>query len=228
MDGGARRLCRLARWRLPAGRAILRYDLASGTVLRRYELPAPSPAAPGDIAIAANHDVVAGDGRTGAVYVIRAAGDSLETLVPPGRIPASQQPAFASDGRSFFIPSYGRGIARVNRADGALTWLSHPDSVTLSGIDGLILRGRDLIAVQNGVTPQRIVWLVLDRAQTTVVRAEILLRDTVLAPELTHVAWLNGSLYAIGNAGWNKYGDDGAPVPGASREPPRIIRLDVR
>jgi hypothetical protein len=207
--------------------AILRYDLASGRVMRRFDLPSPSAAAPGDLAVAENHDLFSGDGQTGAVYMIRAATDSLETLVPAGRLHGTQQPAIAPDHRTIFIADYGRGIARVDRASGAITWLTYPKDVTLSGIDGLIVRGRDLIAVQNGVVPNRVVRLTLDGAMNAVLHAQVILRDSALAPEPTHVVAGQSSLYVIGNAGWSKYGDDGAPAPGVARIPPRILVLPL-
>jgi hypothetical protein len=207
--------------------AILRYDLATGRLLRRFELPAPSDAAPGDLAVAENHDVFVGDGQTGAIYVIRAVADSLETLVPAGRLRGTQQPAIAPDRRTLFIPDYGRGIARVVRATGALSWLDIPPGVTLTGIDGLVMRGRDLIAVQNGVVPARVVRLVLDGPMTRVTRADILLRDSTLADEPTHAVVSQGALYLIGNSGWAKYGDDGAPKPGVPRAAPRILQLPL-
>jgi hypothetical protein len=79
--------------------------------------------------------------------------------------------------------------------------------------------------VQNNVVPNRIVRLVLDQAATTVVRADILLRDSTLAAEPTHVVNVQGVLYAIGNAGWSKYNDDGTPAADARPMPPRIVRL---
>lgn len=213
--------------RADSGRsAILRVDIASRSIQRRFDLPSPSTAAPGDIAIAENHDVFVGDGQAGAIYVIRSGRDSLETLVPAGRFRATQQPAFAPDRRTLFIPDYGRGIARVDRRDGrVLGWLSYPPGVTMTGFDGLLMWGRDLVGVQNGVVPNRIVRLVLDEAMTGVVRSEVLLRDSTLADEPTHVALANGVLYAIGNAGWNRFNDDGSVNPNVRPRRPAILRL---
>jgi hypothetical protein len=90
------------------------------------------------------------------------------------------------------------------------------------------MRGRDLIAVQNGVTPNRIVRLQLDPTMRAVVSAEILLRDTALADEPTHVALVGNVLYAIGNAGWTKYGDEGAPKTDVPFTAPRLLRLSIR
>ena len=82
--------------------------------------------------------------------------------------------------------------------------------------------------MQNGVNPNRLVRLTLDAAMRAVVAAEILLRDTTLAPEPTHVALVGDVLYAIGNAGWTKYGDDGAPKTDTPFTAPRLLRLTIR
>jgi hypothetical protein len=205
--------------------AILRLDLETGAVQKRYDLPGRSRAAPGDVVVATNHDLIVGDGMVGAVYLISAAGDSLQALVRPGLMRSTQQPALSPDGRTIFIPHYGRGIVRIERASGEiLGMLAPPVGVSLVGIDGLVMRGRDLIAVQNGINPNRILRLVLNDSLTAVVRAETLVDNTV-ADEPTHVAVAMGSLYLIGNAGWNKYGDDGAPRTGVPHLAPRILRI---
>jgi len=207
--------------------AILRLDLATGRVLKRYDLPGRSRAAPGDLVLAANHDLYSGDGMIGAVYVIHASRDSLETLVPAGTVRSTQQPVILPGGRGLVVPVYGRGLVRVDTGTGAITWLRHPDGVTLVGIDGLLMRGRELIAVQNLREPNRIVRLFLDSSFTSVDSAAIVLRDTVLAAEPTHVASVEGTLYTIGNAGWSKFNDDGSPRAGIPRVAPRLLRLDA-
>jgi hypothetical protein len=207
-----------------SGRAeVLRLDLATGRVRRRFGLP--RGAAPGDLAVAENGDVFVGDGRLGTVYVVRRHADSVEVLVPPGRIRSTQQPAIALDGRTLFVPDYGRGLARVDRASGAVRWVGRPAEVTLTGMDGLLMDGCTLIAVQNGVNPNRIVRLTLDAALDSVVRADILLRDTTLAPEPTHAAFVDGALWVIGRAGWARFDDDGRAAAGVPRRPPSIVRI---
>ena len=195
--------------------AILRLDLRTGAVQKRFDFPAPSRAAPGDLVIAENHDVIAGDGMTGAVYVIGAA-DTLATLVPAGRMRSTQQPAVLADG-SILVPWYGRGLVHLDRAGHTL------GMAPIVGIDGLVRSGRDFFAVYNGRNPNRIYRLALDSALGAVQRA-----DTIAAgpdaDDFNHVAVVNGALYAIVNAGWSRYEDDGRPKPGP-HPLPRIVRL---
>ncbi|HEV8214717.1 MAG TPA: esterase-like activity of phytase family protein, partial [Gemmatimonadaceae bacterium] len=71
-----------------AGRSmLLRYDLATGRLQRRYDLPRDSTGhEPGDIVVAANGDLYASDGRAGQIWVVRASRDSLELLVSHGLV----------------------------------------------------------------------------------------------------------------------------------------------
>lgn len=207
--------------------AILMLDLASGALRRRFDLPVPTRIAPGDLAVAENGDLFIGDGMTGTIQVIRAGRETLTMLVPAGSFRGSQQPAIAPDGRTVFIADYGRGIARVDRRTGAVRWLARGPDVSLTGIDGLLWSGRALVAVQNGVTPNRVVRLTLNGAMDSITGAAILLRDSISAPEPTHGAVVGEFLYLIGNAGWSKYDERGAPAAGVKRESPRIVRLPL-
>ncbi len=205
--------------------AILRFGLADGRLQHHYDVPGRTRAAPGDLAVAANHDVFSGDGMIGTVYAIRASRDSLETMVPAGTFHSTQQPAILPDQRHLVIPDYRNGLAVVDLASGSFAWLTTASGGRLRGIDGLVLDGHDLIAVHNATDPQEILRVTLDSAFATIADAAVLLHDTVLADEPTHVALVNGKLYAIGNAGWNKYDDEGRPRADVPPRAPKILTI---
>ena len=211
-----------------SGRAeIRRYDLASGALARRYPVPAARVApVPGDLVVAENGDVFIGDGAAGILYVIRAARDSLEVLVPAGTFRSAQQPAVAADGRTVFVADYGRGLARVDRATGALSWVRHPRTVALGGTDGLLRVGSDLIGVQNGVEPQRVVRFVLD-PNGSVTGWDLLEQGSPWMREPTHATVVDGVLYLIANSGWNAFDDSGARRPGVPLDAPRVLRIPL-
>jgi hypothetical protein len=114
------------------------------------------------MAIAPNGDVFASDGDTGELFVLPHDAAALQTLVPPGELVSPQQPAVAPDGRTVLVAGYVRGIAAVDPATGWVTWLPHARVVALNGIDGLVFHGPDLIAMQNGTEPNRILRLTVD------------------------------------------------------------------
>jgi hypothetical protein len=70
--------------------------------------------------VAPNGDVFVSDGRTGALYAIGVASDSVATLVAPGVLTGPQQPVVAHDGRTLIVPDYLRGSAEVDRGSGAV------------------------------------------------------------------------------------------------------------
>jgi DNA-binding beta-propeller fold protein YncE len=91
--------------------AILQYDLASGTIRRRFEIPRDGNThEPGDIAVAPNGDLFVSDGQAGVVYVIREGRASLDTLMRPGPLVSPQGLAPDSDGRRVFVADYAVGI----------------------------------------------------------------------------------------------------------------------
>ena len=53
------------------------------------------------------------------------------------------------------------GIARVNIATGEPTRLPQPDTVVTGGIDGLYWHEGDLLGVQNGPNPGRVIRVAL-------------------------------------------------------------------
>ncbi len=208
--------------------AVLRYDLRRPTRPTRLELPRTAHA-PGDIAVASNGDLFVSDARTGSVYMVRNGRDAVDTLVPAGQLVSPQGIAPDPDGRRIFVADYVRGVAAVDRVTGAVGWLPHPPDVMANGIDGMILRGDQLIAVQNGVTPDRIAALDLNAAHTEIVGARVLARDTSRIRQPTHLVAVGGqdNIYLIANGGFGLYGADGKLRPGVDQKAPAIARLRV-
>jgi hypothetical protein len=211
------------------GSAVLRFDLSSGRLARRYPMPGGGRGhEPGDLALLPNGDAFVSDGRAGVVYVARAGADSLETLVPAGTFVSPQGPAPMPDGSRIFVADYALGLASVERATGRVEWLPAPADVALTGIDGLLLDGTSLIGVQNGVTPNRIIRVSLDAAMRRVTAVTVIAQDTSLFQEPTHGALVDGALYVIANSGSERFAPDGSPLPGARMVAPRVVRVRLR
>jgi sugar lactone lactonase YvrE len=208
--------------------AILRYHLPSGRLERRYDFPADRPHAPGDLTAAANGELYAGDSGSGAVYVIREGADSIATLVPAGVLRSAQQPAVAPNGAELLVADYSRGIAVVSRRDGTVRWLRPAATVALTGIDGLLVDRGEVIAVQNGVTPHRVIRLRLNPEGTSVLGYDVLLQDPAWIIEPTHAFVGGDTLHVIANSGWDALADDGSIRPGATLVPGRVVRIPLR
>jgi hypothetical protein len=208
-----------------AGRAaILRLDMRTGALQRRYELHDGHPHAFADMARGERGELYVSDGVGGGVYRIGPADEaSLETLAPPGLMRSPQTPVPLPGGKRLLVPDYSRGIALLNlRGPSAISWLQHPPELALYGIDGLYLHGRTLVAIQNGTNPERLLLLHLDAALRRVTSWEVALARAGGQGEPTHGVVRGDRFEFISNSGWDRVADDGSITAGADSTNPAI------
>ncbi len=206
--------------------ALLRYELASGRLLRRFDTPRDGRSHNlGDMTIDATGTVIVSDGTSGDVYTVRAGRDTLESLVARGTFESPQTPAVLPDGR-VLIADYTLGLAIVDRQDGTITWVAHSDTTAVSGIDGMYLQGHSLYAVQNGTSPERVVRFTLDPRFERVTGWTVIERGRPGLGDPTHGVIVGGSFYFLANSGWERFGDDGAIKSGPA-SPPVILRTPL-
>jgi hypothetical protein len=209
--------------------ALLAVDGGSGKVVRRFDLATGEPAVLGDMSVAVDGSVYLSDSIGGGVYRVKGelATAKLEKIADGFFSP--QTPALAGDGKRLFVADYSMGIAVVDltreNPAGQLSYLAHPESVAVTGLDGLYLAGDSLIGIQNGTEPERIVRYDLNPAQTAITSAEVVEQSTQRLGDPTHVTGLNGWLYATANVGWNKIDDHGQLKPGEKFTPPVLLRF---
>ena len=211
------------------GTEVLRFALAGGKLLGTYGIAADTNHdVYGDMTVAHNGDVYFTNSVGGQLYVIRAGSDSIGTLVPAGTFVSPQEPVMLPDGKRVLVPDYIRGIAVVDRATGKLSWLANDAHAALNGIDGLVLSGRSLIAIQNGVNPNRVIRLEVDATFTRIVRWSTLEANTPHLREPTHGVLVGDKYYFIATSGWDRFAPDGSVTKGAVLEKPVVMVIDVR
>ena len=209
--------------------ALLAIDSQNGHVLRRFDLE-NKPAVLGDMSIAADGTVYVTDSVGGGVYRVR--GDlkkaALEKIADGLFSP--QTPVLAQDGKRLFVADYPIGIAVIDLTSpsAVLNYLPHPDSVAVTGLDGLHLAGDSLIGVQNGTDPQRLVRFQLDHAQTRIISSEVIEQSTEQLGSPTHAIGVNGWIYVSGNVGWDKVDDHGVLKSGEKFSHPVLLRIRMR
>jgi sugar lactone lactonase YvrE len=204
--------------------ALFKYELASGKLLGRYDVSGPGPHALGDCVVAPNGDVYTTDSATPAVYVLRAGAAALEPLAGPGPFVSPQGLDLAPDGRTLFVADYARGLFRVDTRTGAATAIAQPEAVATLGVDGLYLLGGDLVGVQNGVRPQRVVRFRLDRDMRAVTAAEVLAANLPEFDEPTLGAVVGRDFYFVARSQWPHFRNDGT-VDAASLREPLVMKL---
>lgn len=193
----------------PAGKdksALLAFQLDSGTLVKRIDSPVKGLL--GDMTISRAGDLYVAEGSYGAVLRLQADAAAMERLDAPGEFPSPQTPALSADERTLYVPDYARGIAAMDLNTHAVRWLQPPHGIVLSGIDGFYRYGDSFLAVQNGVTPERVV-----RFNASFTKQEILETNTPGLGEPTHGTLVGGVFYFIANTGWDAYDDDGKKKP---------------
>ncbi len=200
---------------------FIRVDLDSGKIVARHEVALGKRHALGDATVGPNGDAYASDGFSGAVYRASADGKTFEALVEPGALGSPQTPAVVLGGAALVVPDYSRGLARLDLATREVRWLAHPRDAALTGIDGLNLVGGALIAVQNGTEPARILRLHPSADFTAIERVEVL--ESGVGPgKPTHGTVMGDRYVYVANPGWDRFDDDGKPLPAARPDEPAL------
>lgn len=205
-----------------AFRGLIAVDLATLRPVRR--LAVPGEGSPADIALAADGTVYASDPNSGAIYRARPGDAALSVFVQPGRLRSPQGLVPSADGRRLYVSDYGYGLAEVHLSDGSVARLESDANTMLDGIDGLYPWRGGLLAIQNGTSPRRILWLTLSPDGERIAGVRVL--------ESNHPDWgeptlgfvRRGDFLYVADAQWDRYGEAGA-VQGDWPVRPTTIRL---
>lgn len=207
---------------------LVAFSLRDGRVARHVELPFDgSPHLIGDLCVGADGTVYASDGAAGAVLRLRPGATAIETLVAPGTIDSPQAPALSADGRTLYVADYGRGIAVVDPRRGGVGWLAYPAGVGVQGTDGLTAHPGALVAVQNGVRPQRVVRLALDASGRRVTDCEVLESGGARLGEPTHGVACGTDYVFLANTGWDRVGADQKIAAKPEARPAQLLRVPL-
>jgi sugar lactone lactonase YvrE len=136
--------------------ALLAIDLGTGKVVKRIAPPEKGHYFD-DLTVAPDGTVYLSD-STGMLFRLR--GDKLETLVPRGVMRSAQGSALAGD--TLYVSDYATGVWAVDITSGEAARLEAPTGCSTVGIDGLELYDGSLLAIQNGIQPNRVTRLRLD------------------------------------------------------------------
>lgn len=208
--------------------ALIRIDLASGRVSRRWDFPvARKGHTLGDLTIAPNGDVYVTDSNHPVLYRLRASGDTIDAITSP-LFYSLQGVAATPDDRTLYIADYSHGILRLDIASGTITRLGDPPRFTTLGCDGLAWYRGSLIAVQNGVAPARVVRFQLSDDGKAITAGEVLDRNTAFADEPTIGTIVGDEFVYVANSQWEKHDDAGQLRAGVRLTGPVLLGVKIR
>jgi len=200
---------------------VFEYDLDSGR-LRRKLSPPVAGGMLSDLSVGPAGELVVADPMSGRLY--RLEKDTLRVLVDEGPIVSAQGLAFGPDGR-LFVADYLQGPVRVDLVTGAVRLLDAPPDAALTGIDGLVWADGDLVGIQNGVEPHRVVRLHLEGDRVT--KVTVVDRAHPRFDEPTLGVVVGDAMFYVANSQYGAVREDGTLDEARLREP-TILRLPLR
>lgn len=219
--------------------ALVAIDPATGRVRQRY--PAPADGRKhllGDFAIAADGAIYASDSMSPAIWRLSAGGTALEPWLESDEFLSLQGIALDSAGHHLYVADYANGIWRIATDTKKPALLAAPANATFFGIDGLYSVPGGLLAVQNGVNPQRVLRIDLSDVGSSLgtTSAERSGQGPTLQmkpppvrtvaqgrPAMTDLALgqvFNGRFHFVGNSGWALF-----DPPPATPPAPRTVTI---
>jgi sugar lactone lactonase YvrE len=142
---------------------LLKIDLDSAELLSTHRLiPDRRLHAFGSLAIAGDGTVFAADTATPGVYRLAPDAQYPELFFTHQNFSSMRGIALSDDDSKLYLADYEIGIFVVDTSDASKAWkLFTPENLNEGGIDGLYFWDGHLVAIQNGVSPDRVVRMKL-------------------------------------------------------------------
>jgi hypothetical protein len=210
------------------GRAgVFAFD-GEGRLVKRALLSGPKDEfALGDLTVARTGDVFASDSMSGRLYRLPPGASTLQQLIASDEFHSPQGLALKADETMMAIADYSNGIHLLSRDGKNHSILPMPLQTTLHGIDALVRHGRDLVGVQNGIDPQRVILIRMAPGWTAIEGVDVLAANLPDMSEPTLTTVVGGDLVVVGNGQWSRFGDDGMVKGAEPFEPTKILRLKL-
>lgn len=185
-------------------------DASTGKIRHKVLLPvSEEKQVLGDLIFADDDTLLLVDQAGGYVYRYSIAEDRLSVLVDAGVFGSPQGLVLNASGEHFYIADYLGGLFRVELATGDVQPLTATDPVNLYGVDGLYRHGNRLIAIQNGVRPNRVLALELGTDGLRIEASRILAMNLPEFDEPNLGQVVGDTFYFIANSHWNRFDADG-------------------
>jgi len=195
------------------GRAFLAaYDLTTRRLVRTCPItPDRRAHVLGDFVAGSDGAIYVSDSAAPIIWRLVPGAAALEKWLETDEFISLQGLALSADGRQLYVADYANGLWRVDLATRVPTLLAAPAHTTLFGIDGLSAVPGGLIAVQNGLNPQRVIRIDL-AAGGMPSGVKILAANHPAMSDLALGQVINGHFDFISNSGWALYEKATAPV----------------
>lgn len=129
--------------------------------------------------------------------------DKLEVFLKSDLFSSLQGLTFTPDEKTMFVADYGKGIFKIEMKTKQITQLKPAANITLLGLDGFYFYKGNLIGVQNGIDPQRIVRFQMNPQATEITKFTSLEVDHLDFNEPTLGVIIDDELFFVANSQWS-------------------------
>lgn len=207
--------------------ALIKLDLQTGELLGEYRvLPDGQPHLLGAMTQADDGTIYAADTLSPFVYRLRPEDERPSILLGNPIFTGLRGIALSSDQQRLYLSDYELGLFFFNLDDLGGFKVGTPDNLNAAGIDGLYRWNDSLVAVQNGVSPQRVMRLDMDSSGTRVANVAPLV---VAQPEFdtpTFGTIEGNDLIFLAASHWSRVDGNGRPLQRPLPDVP-VMRVDV-
>jgi len=204
---------------------LFRIDTSTGDITRAAVLPQEAKEQVlGDLVIDGD-SIYTTDSQAGGLYRYSIEADQYDALVAPGVFHSPQGLVFDESGDFLYVADYTGGLYRVSVTDGSRTRLAVPEIISDHGIDGLYRHSNELIAIQNGIRPHRVVAFTLSDDGLTITGSRTLAANLPEFDEPTLGAVHGDEIFFVANSHWNRFDPDNQLPDGLSG--PIILKVSL-
>ncbi|HWT15874.1 MAG TPA: hypothetical protein VN581_08830 [Patescibacteria group bacterium] len=209
------------------GRSVLyKFVLSTGKLAGKFEVPvAHRPSLLSSIAVSPKGDVVVADGVARRIYQL--SGEQLQVIVENPRLTSIRGMVYDKTATKLYFADYDLGLFGIDLNTGKPFAVAPEKGLTLYSIDGLAWWNDQLIVVQNGFPPARVMRLQLDETGTRVQHAQAL---DAAKPEFglpTQGVVVGDAFWVIANSQRGQYDSYGIPKDAAKLKPVHVYRSDI-
>ena len=207
---------------------IFKFSLSSGKPTGKYLLaPDSKPRTLSSLAVGKDGLLFAADGLRNQIY--RLDGNELKLMLENPKLSSIRGLALSGDGKTLYFADYTLGVFGVDLAAGQGFEFGYDTArLVLAGVDGLYWYDNNLIVIENGMTPQRVMRLSLSDDGRKIVKAMPLDSGNAAFALPTYGAIDGDGLYFIANSQKNQYGSYGTPKDAAKLQAVQVFRSDLR
>jgi len=183
---------------------LYKAELSTGFLLDSISIEDGEQHVFGDLFLNENNELLISDSKTNTVYNYQ--DGKLDEWISADELLSLQ--GIAQIDNQVFLADYSQGLFVFDIESRKLEKIKSKSNLSIKGIDGLYTYKNELIAIQNGVTPNRITQLKLNSAGNKVAKFEYIEKNHPAMGEPTLGFIKEDSMFYIANSFWglNKNG----------------------